>query len=111
MDKLNILWTTTNKDTITHMISMYTQGAIKRGWWKDINIIIWGASAKLIGEDLEVQAEIKKMMEAGIRFEGCLSCSEGFGVTQVLRNLGIDLKYMGEPLTTYLKADEKILSL
>ncbi|MFA9392820.1 MAG: DsrE family protein [Prolixibacteraceae bacterium] len=111
MDKLNILWTTNNKDTVIHMISMYSLGAITRGWWKEINIIVWGASAKLISEDAEIQAEVRKMMDAGIHIEGCLACSEQFGVTETLKNLGIDLRYMGEPLSNYLKTDEKMLTI
>ncbi len=111
MDKLNILWTTTNKDTIINMITMYATGAIKKGWWKEINIIIWGASAKLIAEDAQIQGYVKQMMDAGIHVEGCLSCSDQFGVTTTLRDLGINLKYMGEPLTSYLKNDEKVLTL
>lgn len=111
MNKLNILWTTNNKDTIINMIAMYSINALKRGWWEEVNIIIWGASAKLIGEDMEIQDYVKQMLEAGVQVEGCLACSEQFGVTETLRSIGVDLKYMGEPLTAYLKADEKILTL
>ena len=56
--KLNILWTTTNKDTIINMISMYSVNAIKYGWWNEVNIIVWGGSAKLINEDKEIQEEV-----------------------------------------------------
>ena len=111
MEKLNILWTTTNKDTFSHMISMYAINGLKKGWWKEINIIVWGASAKLISEDKEVQDEIQKMLKIGVTIEGCLACSDQFGATETLKNLGIDLKYMGEPLTGYLKNDEKMLTL
>ncbi len=31
-DKLNILWTTDNKDTIFNMLAMYTLNSKKRGW-------------------------------------------------------------------------------
>jgi hypothetical protein len=111
MDKLHILWTTNNKDTIINMIAMYSINAIKRGWWKEVNIIIWGASAKLIAEDLEIQDYVKQMLDAGVQVEACLACSEQFAVTETLRSIGIDPKYMGEPLTDYLKKDEKILTI
>ncbi len=111
MEKLNILWTTNNKDTFSHMISLYATNGLKKGWWKEINIIVWGASAKLISEDKEVQDEIRKMLKSGVTFEGCLVCSDQFGVSETLINLGVDLKYMGEPLTAYLKNDEKMLTL
>ena len=54
MEKLNILWTTDNKETFFHMLSMYAINAKKRGLWKEINVIIWGASSKLAGTDTEV---------------------------------------------------------
>ena len=38
-DKLNILWTTDNKDTIFNMLSMYVINSKNRGWWKHINVI------------------------------------------------------------------------
>ena len=111
MDKLNILWTTTNKDTISHMISMYAINSLKKGMWNKVNIIVWGASAKLIGEDIEIQEIVKNMLESGISMEGCLACSEEFGVTEKLKNLGIEMKYMGEPITNILKNNEKLLTL
>lgn len=111
MDKLNILWTTTNKDTIFNMISMYSTNAIKQGWWKDVNVIIWGGSAKLVGEDTEIQAVVREMQNAGVSIEACRSCSDQYGVTETLEKMGLNVKYMGEPLTAYLKRDEKILTM
>lgn len=111
MNKLNILWTTTNKETIINMISMYSTNAIGQGWWKQVNVIVWGGSAKLIAEDTQVQAEIKKMQKAGVSIEACLACSNGYGVTDNLEKLGLDVKYMGEPLTKIIKNGEKLITL
>lgn len=112
MDKLNIIWTTTNRDTITKMIKMYSVNAIKQGWWKEVNIIIWGASAQLVGENTEVQAEVREMLKAGVTIEACQACAEQFGVVDNIRAIeGVDVLYMGEPLTRYLKNNEKVLSL
>ena len=33
MERLNILWTSSDKDTFMHMISMYSLNSIKSGWW------------------------------------------------------------------------------
>lgn len=111
MDKLNILWTTTNKETVINMISMYSTNALSQGWWKNVNIIVWGGSAKLIAEDAQIQDEVNKMLKAGVTIEACRACSDGYGVTDNLEKLGLDVKYMGEPLTTYIKGGENILSL
>ena len=111
MEKLNILWTTDNRDTIFNMLIMYATNAKKRGWWQEVNLIIWGASAKLAGNDTQIQTEILEMINNGITIEACRDCAENFGVTEKLEKLGINVRYMGEPLTEYLKAGEKILTI
>lgn len=111
MNKLNILWTTDNKDTVFNMLVMYAVNSVKHDWWKEINIIIWGASAKLIGNDTQIQTEIKEMLNHGITIEACKACCDNYEVTEKLERLGISVKYMGEPLTEYLKNNEKILTI
>ena len=46
MEKLNILWTTDNKDTIYNMLFMYATNSKTHGWWPNVNVIIWGALRK-----------------------------------------------------------------
>ena len=111
MDKINILWTTINKDTIFNMLSMYTINSKTHNWWKHVNVIIWGASAKLVGSDNQVQTEILEMINQGVNIEACKDCCDNFGVSGKLIELGIDVRYMGEPLTEYIKKGEKVLSL
>lgn len=110
-EKLNILWTTDNKDTIFNMLSMYAINSIKRGWWKQINIILWGASVKLVANDTQVQTEVLEMLQAGISIEACQDCCENFNVTPVIKKLGITVKYMGASFTQYIKDGEKILTM
>lgn len=40
---------------------MYSMNSKKKNWWDKENVIIWGASAKLAGNDPQVQAEILEM--------------------------------------------------
>jgi len=111
MDKLNILWTTDNKDTVQHMLVMYAINSKANQWWEEVNVIIWGASAKLAGTDPEIQADVVEMIDNGIKIEACKACCDHFGVTEELKMLGINVKYMGEPLTGYLKTGEKMLTI
>ena len=111
MDKLNILWTTINKDTIFNMLSLYAINSKTHDWWKNVNVIIWGASAKLIGSDTQVQTEILEMINHGVSIEACKDCCDNFGVSDKLIELGINVRYMGEPLTNYIKNGEKILTI
>lgn len=109
--KLNILWTTNNKDTVLNMLSMYVINSINKGWWGHINIILWGASVKLVAQDTQVQTEVLEMLQLGVTVEACKHCCEIFDVASTIEKLGITVKYMGEPLTGYLKSGEKVLSL
>jgi len=111
MDKLNILWTTDNKDTFFNMVSMYAINSRKRDWWKNVNIIIWGASAKLTGNDSQVQSEILEIINSGVTVEACKDCADNFGVSEKLEKLGIVVRYMGLPLTEYLKKGEAVLTI
>jgi hypothetical protein len=111
MDKLNILWTTDNKDTVFNMLIMYATNSKIKGWWKNVNVIIWGASAKLIGNDTQVQSEVLEMINQGVQVEACKECSDRADVTDKLIKLGINVRYMGETFTRYIKSDEKILTI
>ena len=111
METLHILWTTDNKDTFFTMLSTYALNSKKRKWWEHINLIIWGASARLAAEDTQVQTEILEMMQSGIHVEACRHCADELGVTEQLEKLGVEVKFMGVPLTTYLKSDQKLLTI
>lgn len=111
MKKLNILWTSDNKDTFFNMLSMYAINSKKEEWWKYVNVIIWGASAKLAGNDSQVQSEIKEMIDSGVSIEACKDCADNFGVTEKLEKLGVVVRYMGLPLTEYLKKNESLITI
>lgn len=111
MEKINILWTTDNKDTIFNMLSMYAINSMKRGFWKHVNVILWGASVKLAGNDTQVQTEILEMLHNGVTIEACKDCADRFNASDTLLKLGVNVRYMGEPMTEYIKAGEKLISI
>jgi hypothetical protein len=111
MDKLNILWTTDNKNTVFDMLVMYATNSKKNQWWQDVNVIIWGASAKLVGTDAQVQTEVMEMINCGISIEACKACCDNLGVTDTLMKLGVNVRYMGVALTDYIKSGENILTI
>jgi len=111
MNKINILWTNTNRDTITNMILIYSTVTKQKGLWDEVNVFIWGGSAKLIAGNKDVQAEVSEMIEKGIHVEACQACAEKYGAVEILKDLGVDVKFMRQPLTDYIKNGEKILTL
>jgi hypothetical protein len=109
-DKLVVVWTSGDRDVALKMVFMYTLNAKLNAWWDDITLIVWGASASLLARDAELQAEVAKMKEAGVVLEACIACAEMYGVTGKLRELGIDVKGMGKPLTAYIKEGRHVLT-
>jgi hypothetical protein len=111
-DKLVVLWSSGDREVATKMAFMYTLNAKRRGWWKDVTLIVWGPSAKLLTEDSELQDRIEDMRAAGVVLLACKACSDSYGVSEGLEKLGVEVKYMGEPFTQILKDTyQKVITL
>ena len=110
MKKLNVLWTTGEKDVALRMIFVYLMDAKANGWWDEINLIIWGPSAKLVGENRLIRQELDLLMQSGITVEACQACTDSYKVTPQLIKLGINVRFMGEPLTEYLTSGDKLVT-
>ena len=109
MEKLNILWTSNDKDTFLSMIAMYSLNSMKNGWWDNINIIIWGGSTRLSGEDTEVQKELQNLIKNGVTIEACKACSDNINVSDKLIELGVEVRYMSK-FTDIIK-EEKLITI
>lgn len=109
-DKLVVLWTSDDPYVAERVALMYTHAAKTASWFKDVTLIIWGPSAKLISENKKLQEKLDKMKQDGVVIEACIACANSYGVAEDLRKLGYDVKGMGKPLTDYLKSDAKVLT-
>lgn len=103
--KLLVVWTSSDREVALKMVYMYTFNAKKNGWWDEVRFLVWGPSSKLLSEDAELQDYIKKMKEEGIELLACKACADSYGVSEKLEEMGIEVKYMGVPLTEMLKSD------
>ena len=108
---LYVLWTNDNLITAEKMVFMYTVNSLVRGWWEKVTLIIWGATAKLVGENADIQKKVKEAMAAGVHVTACKACSDQLGVTQTLEDLKIEVKYWGVPLTEIIAKGEKLLTI
>jgi hypothetical protein len=52
---------------------------------------------------------VKKMGETGVRLTACKWCADEYGVSEKLEQIGIEVKYMGKPLTGFLKSGQPVL--
>ncbi len=111
MAKVNILWTNDNPLTSHFMVFMYATNAKLRGWWEEVDVLIWGATAKLVAEDEKIQERIKLAKEAGVRVVACIACARELGVVEKLESLDIEVFPLGEPLTNILKNGDKLITI
>ncbi len=109
--KVNILWVNDNPLTAHTMVLMYAINAKKQGWFDEVEIIIWGPTAKLVAEDESIQEKIKIAKQEGVVVKACISCANMLGVTEKLKALDLEVDGMGIPLTNILKENEKLLTI
>jgi hypothetical protein len=108
--RLAVLWTSGDPEIAEKVCFMYTYNAKKQLWFDEVVLIVWGPSAKLLSESASLQDDIKKMQEQGIRVEACVACANMYGIADKLKEMKIDVKGMGAPLSEYLKTGWKVLT-
>jgi hypothetical protein len=101
--KLTIVWTSGDPEVAHRMVLMYGHAAKKNKWFDEVRVIIWGASSRLTAADKDIQSKLADMQSSGIVLEACVVCADTYGVANRLRELGIDVKPMGKPLTEAIK--------
>jgi len=109
-DSLVVLWTSGDRDVALKMVFMYTFNAKKNGWWKDITLVVWGPSSRLLSHDTELQEYLARMKEAGVVLRACKACADSYGVSGSLEKLGISVEYMGVPLTEMIKEGRNLVT-
>lgn len=101
--KLTIVWTSGDPEVAHRMVLMYAHAAKKSNWFDEVRVIVWGPSSRLTAADKEIQSKLTAMKADGVVLEACIVCADSYGVTDRLRELGIDVKSMGKPLSNTIK--------
>ena len=108
--RLAVMWTSGDPDVAHQVCFMYADNAKKQKWFDEVILIVWGPSARLLAGDKDLQAKIKGMLDDGVKVQACQACSDSYGVTEQLRKMGIEVKYMGKPLTDLIQQGWHILT-
>lgn len=105
-EKLAVLWTSGDPNVAHKVCFMYTHNAKRSNWFGEVQLIVWGPSSKLLSEDKSLQDAVKSMMGDGVDVKACKACADSYGVSDKLASLGIEVRYMGVPLTQILKSSD-----
>jgi len=110
-DSLKVLWHSGDKETALGLALLYTKNSKLRGWWKNVEIIIWGGASMLAATDKDVQDEIRDLMAIGIVVKACRGCAIKFGVEEEIAAIGVPVLSMGPQLSEYLHEGFTVLSV
>ena len=108
--RLAVIWSSADADVAKQVCFMYTHAAKTEKWFDEVTLIVWGPSVRLLAGDKDLQAAVKTMAADGVKVVACLSCADLFGVTDRLQALGLEVKYVGKPLSDMLKGGWKVLT-
>jgi len=108
-DSLVLIWTSKDPEVFNKVVYPYGLNSKKQSWWQNVEVLIWGPSTKLLSEDKDIQNKIKQLKELRVNLTSCKWCADQYNVSDILTELGVDVKYMGKPLTDYLKSGRKVL--
>jgi hypothetical protein len=104
--KLMVVWTSADPDVADKVCLMYTHAAKKYGWFAEVRLVVWGPSQRLLAGDPALQAKVKSMQADGVIVEACIACATKLDLVETIREMGIDVRGMGVPLTEALKDPE-----
>lgn len=110
MDKLLIVWSSGEIEVARKMVLLYSSVILPRGYWDEAHLMIWGPSAKLLVENEDLQEMLTNVKETGVKLSVCVVCSDDYGVTAQLEEMGVEPIHTGELLTEALKKDWKVIT-
>lgn len=109
-DSIVVYWTSRDDEVARELVFPYVLNSKLRGWWGDVTLVVWGPSQRTLCETEDLRDYLTKIIESGVKVEACKACSDNYGVSGKLEELGVDVRYMGLPTTEYVKAGKKILT-
>ena len=64
-----------------------------------------------MAENPHIRTLLKDAQQAGVEFSACVACAKRLGVEDTLRELEIEVKPWGVPLTELIKSGAKLLTI
>jgi hypothetical protein len=109
-ESLVVIWSSRDIDVAKELAFPYAYNSQMNQWWYEVTFVVWGPSVLTLCESKDLQTKIEDMLDAGLTVEACKACTDNYGKTEELEKMGIKIKYMGVPLTNYLKDGRKVLT-
>ncbi len=110
MNKLLIVWSTEEVEVAKKMVLLYGSVILPRRYWDRAHLMVWGPSARVLAENIELQEMLKTVQQSGVETSTCVVCSDDYGVSEKLESLGVKAIHTGELFTEALQNDWKVIT-
>ena len=80
---------------------MYAKNASKYGWVEDVKLILFGPSERLAAEDEEVGGRVRELSH--LHPYACKAVSDRYETSERLRELGVEVEYVGSIVSRFIK--------
>ena len=106
MKKLLIVWKSSDETDIHNFVIPYVYNSKKHQWFSEVELLIWGASQERVINDTIIQQRVSNLIKNEIKVYACKMCSDKIGATDILKEIGVNVRYTGDLLSDRLKDKE-----
>ena len=101
-DKLAVILVSADRKVL-EMGLVYTRNAKQRGWMPELRLYLFGPSEVTIATDPDLRALVREVIQAGLTPDACSWCSNKYGVSAMLEELGCRVLPIGEPVSQAIR--------
>ncbi|MGB2984143.1 MAG: hypothetical protein WBC63_09865 [Candidatus Bipolaricaulia bacterium] len=88
---------------VLEMGLMYARNVVKQGWMKEMKLFLFGPSEVQIATDPNLRGMLETIVSEGTRPMACKFCSDKYCVSDLLADVGCDVDYVGDPISTAIR--------
>lgn len=101
-DKLAVILVSADRKVL-EMGLTYAKNVVANHWIEEMKLYFFGASEVTIATDPDLQAIVLQIVEGGTTPHVCKWCSDKYGVSDKLAEMGCAVEYIGAPVTEAIK--------
>jgi hypothetical protein len=81
---------------------MYARNALRRGWLRDVKVVYFGPSERLMAEDADVASAAIEVASLGEAY-ACKAVSDRENISEKIDEMGVKVEYVGAIISDYIK--------
>ena len=101
-DRLAVILTN-GSAKVLEMGLVYARNVVQHGWMADTKLFLFGPSEVTIATDPDLQRLVREIIAEGTIPRACKWCSDKYGVSEKLSELGCIVGYIGAPVSEAIR--------